>query len=110
MKKKSLQFWMGFGASICAGIFILFFLTGYSIPCQQDPTDCSGRDIGMMVLTLPTSAVLLLPVNILPSSWINISVEMFVVFLSGIIQYGAIGVVVGGFIHWFLKKYVHSNK
>lgn len=96
---------MGFGAGIFAGLFGLFFLTAYSIPCSIDPTDCSGRDIGMYLMTLPTSGVLVSLSILIPETWFrSIAVQMFFVFVSGVIQYGAFGVLVGALVHWVCRK------
>lgn len=108
-KQKNRILYIGLVAGIFIGIFSLFFLTQYAIPCYLDPTDCSGRDIAMAVLTLPTSGVVSIVAVVLPDSWTDpISVQMFLVFLSGVIQYGALGVAFTAIVYWFIDRIAYD--
>ncbi len=86
--------WYSFAATLFAGLFILFFVLGYVAPCQADPSDCSGRDMTMVLFAAPMSYLVGLVSVLFPATWTaSIEVQMNLVLFAGILQYGLLGVV-----------------
>ncbi|MBP7992146.1 MAG: hypothetical protein KAZ30_00660 [Candidatus Magasanikbacteria bacterium] len=83
-KQSILVTWCALGG---IALFVLFYLSFFVIPCYLDPTDCSGRDMAVVVITMP---MMYLFSWVIPESFTIVG-EMFVVFIFGIIQFGLIG-------------------
>jgi hypothetical protein len=95
------RFIKGIVAGAFAGLYLLFFVTAYAIPCDVDPTDCSGRDMVMAVTSAPTFFI----ISFLFQFDVGIQAEMSIALFSGMLQYGIVGYVVSWFSIWFAKGF-----
>ncbi len=108
LKREAVYKW-GFLAMFIV-LFLAIFITQYTIPCSTAPlgsVDCEELASSVTMITLPT-ATLISTLNILITrSWeVSFSTVVFITLISGIIQYGAIGFVVGSFVAGFKKEQV----
>ena len=102
---KKILFTKGLVITLSAGLYAFVFLFLYAIPCFLDPTDCSGRDIGVFMLAYPTSDVLLQSAtNVFPSAFEDVRHQMIGIFFAGMLQYALAGYLIVLIVGFFRKK------